>query len=81
MSKRGSNRPKGAPALPGAGRRPSKATIRNGTALMIIKVYPEGTADLGSGIATIEGIGCSRLIKIPQKDDSEIRILVIAEGK
>lgn len=61
----------------GAGRRPSKATIHTGSALMLTQVYPEGTADLGSGLATVEGIGRSRLIKIPQEDGSEIRILVI----
>lgn len=77
MNRRGSNRPKGAPALPGAGRRPSKATIHNGTGLMLTQVYPNGTADLGHGIATIEAVGRSRLIKIPQNDGSEIRILVV----
>ena len=78
MSRRGSNRPKGAPALPGAGRPATKATIREGTGLMLSHVYPDGTADLGRGVASIEAVGRSRLIKIPQKDGSEIRILVLA---
>lgn len=78
MSKRGSNRPKGAPALPGAGRPATKATIKNGVGLMLTHVYSDGAADIGRGVATIEAIGRSRLIKIPQDDGSEIRILVVA---
>lgn len=62
----------------GAGRPVTKATIKNGSGLMLTHVYPEGTADLGSGVATIEPVGRSRLIKIPQKDGSEIRILIVA---
>ena len=77
-TKRGSNRPKGAPALPGAGRPVTKATIQQGAGLMLTHVYPNGTADLGSGRAVIEPIGRSRLVKIPQADGSEIRILIVA---
>jgi hypothetical protein len=76
-TKRGSNRQKGAPALPGAGRPATKAVIENGSGLMLTHVYPEGTADLGKGIASIESVGRSRLIKIPQSDGSEIRILLV----
>lgn len=77
-TKRGSNRQKGAPALPGAGRPATKAVIKEGAGLMLSHVYPDGTADLGHGRATIEAVGRSRLIKIPQADGSEIRILVVA---
>jgi hypothetical protein len=79
QTKRGSNRRKGAPALPGAGRPTTRALIRNGDALMLTQVYPDGTANLGSGIVTIEGIGHSRLIKVAQKDGSEIRILLVKD--
>lgn len=41
MSKRGSNRTKGAPALPGAGRPPHSTTLRLGDAVAIR--YGEGT--------------------------------------
>lgn len=61
----------------GPGRPATKATIKNGSGLMLTHVYPNGTADLGRGIATIEAKGRSRLIKIPQEDGSEIRILVV----
>lgn len=61
-----------------AGRRPSKATIHNGAGIMLTQVYANGTADLGRGVATIEAVGRSRLIKISQADGSEIRILVVA---
>lgn len=76
-NKRGSNRTKGAPALPGAGRPVVKATINTGDGLMISQVYADGTADIGRGTAEIEKLGNSRLIKIPQTDGSEIRILLV----
>lgn len=76
MSKRGSNRQPGAPALPGAGRPPKSATIREGTPIMISQVYPDGMADLGRGKATIRRQGLSRIVVIPQEDGSEIRILI-----
>ena len=63
---------------PGAGRPVTQATIKDGAGLMLTHVFPEGTADLGHGRATIERIGNSRLIKIPQADGSEIRILVVS---
>ena len=62
----------------GPGRKPTKAVIKEGSGLMLSQVYPDGTADLGSGIAVIEAVGRSRLIKIPQPDGSEIRIMVVA---
>lgn len=62
----------------GPGRKPTKAVIKSGAGLMLSHVYPDGTADLGSGTAVIETIGRSRLIKIAQSDGSEIRILVVA---
>lgn len=78
---RGSNRSKGAPALPGAGRPPQSATIKVGAPLMISQVWrgPNGTdyADLGKGHAQIERIGSSRVIIIPQEDGSEIRVLIV----
>jgi hypothetical protein len=74
---RGVNRQPGAPALPGAGRPVTKATIRDGDGLMINHVCTDGTADLGRGRATVEKIGHDRLIKIVQADGSEIRILVV----
>lgn len=76
-TKRGSNRQPGAPALPGAGRPVTKATIQDGDGLMISQVYAGGTADLGRGKAKITKIGNSRLIKLVQADGSEIRILVV----
>lgn len=74
---RGSNRTKGAPALPGAGRPPTTATIAAGDGLLISHVLPDGTADLGRGRATIAHLGRDRLITILQEDGSEIRIVVI----
>jgi hypothetical protein len=74
---RGSNRQPGAPALPGAGRPATKATINDGDGLMISHVYAGGTADIGRGKAEITKIGNSRLITIAQADGSEIRILVV----
>lgn len=56
----------------------TKAVIKAGAGLMLTQVYADGTADLGRGRATIETVGRSRLIKIPQADGSEIRILVLA---
>ena len=76
-NKRGSNRQPGAPALPGAGRPVTRATINDGDGLMLSQVYAGGTADLGRGKARIEKIGNSRLIKIDQADGSEIRILLV----
>lgn len=61
-------------------RRPiEKATIKKGAGLFITQVYPDGTADLGRGKATIERLGNDRLIKIAQDDGSEIRILVVGQ--
>lgn len=76
QNRRGTNRKPGAPALPGAGRPPKSATIREGAPLMISQIYPDGTANLGSGKATIRRQGQSRIVAIPQEDGSEIRILI-----
>lgn len=81
-TRRGSNRQSGAPALPGAGRPVTKATIENGDGLMLSQVYTDGFADLGRGRAIVEKVaGHGRLIKIAQDDGSEIRILVIRERR
>lgn len=61
----------------GPGRPATRALIHNGDALMLTHVYSEGTADLGRGTVTIESVGHSRLIKIPQADGSEIRIMLV----
>jgi hypothetical protein len=74
---RGSNRPKGAPALPGAGRPPQSATIRNGAPIRVLQGFPDGgVADLGAGVAEIVRQGQSRIILLPQDDGSIIRIWV-----
>ncbi len=59
------------------GRPVSKATIREGAGLFITQVCPDGTADLGRGRVVVEAHGRDRIIKIPQVDGSEIRILVV----
>jgi len=80
MSKRGSNRQKGAPALPGAGRPATKATLREGVIVLISQVWPDkSNVDLGRGIVGgVESIkeSSDRLVTIPQKDGSEIRIVI-----
>lgn len=60
----------------GAGRPAVKATIRTGDGLMLTQVYPDGVVDLGRGAVIVEGRGHSRVIRIPQPDGSEIRILL-----
>lgn len=79
MSKRGSNRPKGAPALPGAGRPLTTATLREGAIVFLSQVWPSGdNAALGRGIVgKIERLeGGDRCVVIPQKDGSELRIVI-----
>lgn len=77
MGNKNSGNRTGKPRAPGAGRPVAKATIKQGAGLFVTQVYPDGTADLGRGRATIERLGNDRLIKIPQTDGSEIRILVV----
>lgn len=59
------------------GRPVVKATIQNGDGLMMTLVTPEGTADLGHGIAEIDKLGRSRIIKVKLVNGDEIRILVV----
>jgi len=64
---------------PNAGRRPSKAILEAGRGVFVTHVAPEGTTDLARGvIGKVERIGQDRLVIIPQKDGSEIRILVVS---
>jgi hypothetical protein len=60
------------------GRAATKATIREGTGLLLSHVLPDGTADLGRGRAVVKALGRDRLITLPQDDGSEIRILVVS---
>lgn len=76
MTKRTDGRALNGGARPGAGRPAVKAEIREGDGVMLTHVTPNGVADLGHGRATVEAHGRSRLIKIPQPDGSEIRILI-----
>ena len=64
-------------ARKGAGRKVGRAMIRAGQGVSITHVYPDGTANLGRGRAVIEGIGNDRIVKLPQDDGSEIRILIV----
>lgn len=59
------------------GRRPVKAEAREGDGVMISHVFPDGTADLGRGVARIRKVGNGRIIVLPQDDGSEIRILIV----
>lgn len=89
--KSGQHRKTGAPALPGAGRQPKQALLTPGTLVFISQVWPVSTAypvggyaDMGRGIvATVERIkgGADRLVKIPQPDGSEIRIVIAPEER
>lgn len=78
MSRRGLNRPKGAPALPGAGRPVTKATLTEGIIVFLSQVYPDGNhADLGRGIVgKVERKDGHRVVVIPQNDGSELRIVI-----
>lgn len=78
MGNKNSGNRTGNPRAPGAGRPIAKATIKAGAGVFINQVYPEGTADLGRGRAEITSIGRDRLIKLPQEDGSEIRILIVS---
>lgn len=81
MNKRGYNRPKGAPALPGAGRKPTKATITAGVLVMVSQAFPHGFCDLGRGIVSkVNKLESgNRCIIIPQKDGSELRIVIAVD--
>lgn len=76
MSKRGSNRQQGAPALPGAGRPPQTATIRAGNPIMATRVYPDGVERIGTGVATIERVSTERVVRV-QLDDGSTLVLTI----
>lgn len=63
MSKRGSNRTKGAPALPGAGRPPQSTTLRLGDGVAIR--YGEGTAlELGEVAEIYRGLPRTVVIQL-----------------
>ncbi len=74
----GLNRKAGAPALPGAGRKPTTATLRAGSIVFVTQVWPAGVAHLGSGVVSkIEKLlGGDRCVVIPQTDGSELRIVI-----
>lgn len=75
---RGDNRPKGAPALEGAGRPPQSATIKAGNPIHVSQSWPDGGfTHLGKGHATIERAGMSRIVCLILEDGSTIRIMVV----
>ncbi len=78
MGNKNSGNRTGKARAPGAGRPVAKAVIKQGDGLFINHVFPNGTADLGRGRVTIERLGNDRLIKVPQPDGSEIRILIVS---
>lgn len=76
MSKRGSNRQLGAPALPGAGRPPQTATIRAGNPVCAALTHDGGYELLGTGTVTIERVGTDRIVRIPFGDGSTLVLTV-----
>lgn len=59
------------------GRRVTKAVIDEGQGLMFSQVTPTGEClDLGSGVARVERIGRSRIVKVTLASGDEIRILI-----
>lgn len=64
----------------GPGRQPTKATLEQGTIVMLSQVWPNGEhADLGRGlVGQVKRINDSsdRVVTIPQEDGSEIRIVI-----
>lgn len=78
-TRRGSNRTTGSPALPGAGRKPSKASIHTDNQVFVTETTASGGfIDHGRGVARIERADSGgRLIVIERADGSEIRLLVL----
>jgi hypothetical protein len=63
----------------GAGRPPTQATLRaHDTFVLISQVWPDATsADLGRGVVgAVRRVNGDHLIVVPQKDGSELRILI-----
>lgn len=75
-NKRGSNRQAGAPALPGAGRPPSKATITAGNPIRVAVKGADGYEHIGTGATTIERSGSDRVIRVALENGSTIIITV-----
>lgn len=75
-NKRGSNRPPGAPALPGAGRPPNSATIRAGNPVMISRTFPDGIEHIGTGTVSITRSGNDRIVRIALEDGSTLILTV-----
>lgn len=67
----------------GPGRNPVTATLREGAIVMISQKWPDDSyADLGRGIVgKVEKIkgSADRRVVIPQKDGSELRIVIAGE--
>ncbi len=75
-NKRGSNRQPGAPALPGAGRPITKATIHGGNPIRVALKSSAGYEHIGTGITTIERSGSDRVVRVALEDGSTIIITV-----
>ena len=75
-NKRGSNRQPGAPALPGAGRPITKATIHAGNPIRVALNSASGYEHIGTGATTIERSGTDRIVRIDLADGNMIIITV-----
>lgn len=76
MNKRGSNRQPGAPALPGAGRPITKATIKAGNPIRVARKSADGYEHIGTGETAIERSGTDRIVRVEIEDGSTIIITV-----
>jgi hypothetical protein len=68
-------------ARPGAGPHPKLAVLRAGAIVSVTLVYPEGVVAIGrialvTSVERIKGGRGDRLVKIPQSDGSELRIVI-----
>jgi len=75
-TKRGSNRPAGSPALPGAGRPITKATIHEGNPIRVALKSAAGYEHIGTGATSIERSGTDRVVRVTLEDGSSIIITV-----